>query len=336
MHHLKVSVVIPVFNAAATIGLAIEAVLRQDYSGKIDLIIVDDGSTDQTPEILKRWGNDPRVTIVTQPNAGPAAARNKGAARAWGEVILFTDSDCVPHVDWIAKMLSPFVDPGIAAVAGSYGIANPQVRLARCVHQEILFRHRRMPFYPRVFGSYNVAIRKKVWEEVGGFDEGFLHASGEDNDLSYQVLAKGWRIYFEKSALVDHFHPVRLRRYLYEQYRHGYWRVRMYRRHPRMSQGDDYTFWKDIAEIALVMAAALSFFSVFFSTWGLLMMGSLFAGLVFIEIKFALLMIKGASDALYFSQVLIYRAFARSWGFVCGGLAFFFPITKLRAFPRNR
>jgi glycosyltransferase involved in cell wall biosynthesis len=333
MPYPSVSVIIPVFNAAATIGLAVDAILQQDYPGKLQLIMVDDGSTDDSLQVLRRWEDDPRVMIVTQKNAGPATARNKGAAQASGEIIFFTDSDCVPHADWISKIMPAFLDSQIGAVAGSYGIANPQFRLARCVHQEILFRHRRMPLYPRAFGSYNVAIRQKVWIDVGGFDEGFHHASGEDNDLSYRVLGKGQRIYFEKSALVDHFHPVHLRRYLYEQYRHGFWRMRMYRLHPHMSGGDDYTFWKDIVEVPLVMAIIACFMLVFFSTWWLLLAGVLLAALVLIEISFAFVMIKGTADALYFSEVLFYRAFARSWGFVFAAAFFFAKPSRKHLFP---
>src|SRR4051812_26873537 len=85
-----VSVIIPTYNRANVVSEAVESVLNQTYS-KVELIVVDDGSTDDTLEKLRRFGNT--ITVITQENAGPSAARNAGIANARGDLIAFLDSD---------------------------------------------------------------------------------------------------------------------------------------------------------------------------------------------------------------------------------------------------
>lgn len=244
----SLSVIIPAYNASSTVARLCDALARQDYPHPFEIIVVDDGSSDQTASVLRRY---PTIRYVHQPNAGPASARNHGARLAGGDFLCFTDSDCVPHPDWISQLMAGF-DPGtkVAVVMGSYGIANPRSILSRGIQAEIMFRHRfLMPDFPQAFGSYNFCIKKSVFWTVGGFDERYRRASGEDNDLSYNIIRAGHAIFFQRRALVDHHHTEDVLRYLKEQYRHGFWRASIYARHPAMAKGDGYTFWKDIIEM---------------------------------------------------------------------------------------
>lgn len=319
MNASLVSVVVPAFNAQTTIRQTIQAILNQTYNN-VQIIIVDDGSTDNTASIVKSFQ---KVNYLYQDNAGPAAARNRGAGAASSEIIFFTDADCAPHPDWIEKILSGFNEPAIGVVCGSYGIANPQSLLARCIHKEILFRHEKlMPDYPKVFGSYNFAVRKKLFDEVGGFNTAYRNASGEDNDLSYQFIKAGYKIFFNKTALVDHVHTTHLIKYLKEQYRHGYWRVKMYQDHPAMMRGDDYTFWKDIVEIPLVFLTSISFVFLFlFPVWFNIFIG---VSIVFfsIELFYGLLITKTFYEGVYSSLLMLMRAFSRAFGLSSGFMQF--------------
>ncbi len=314
----RVSVVIPAYNAQDTIADAVEAVLAQSYLGERELIVVDDGSEDGTADAIRAY---PQVRYIRQDNAGPASARNCGASVARGEIILFTDSDCYPESRWIEKMVDGFLSAGIGVVAGSYDIANPQVPLARVIHAEILFRHHRlMPDSPRAFGSYNFAIRKTVFDQVGGFNTRYRCASGEDNDLSYKVIAAGYQIRFRKDALVAHLHQGDLQKYLKEQFRHGFWRVKMYEDHPQMVGGDDYTFWKDIVEPPLVLGHGLVlFFPV--------LTGAIVLFFVF-EIIWGLVMARRFRDGVLAGLVMWARSFARTAGLFCG--IFYFLKYSLR------
>ncbi len=310
MNKICVSVIVPAYNASATIGKTLEALSRQICTQPYEVIVVDDGSSDDTAKIV---GSFPAVRYIFQKNAGPAAARNHGAALAQGEYLAFTDSDCLAHEDWIARLMSGFDQGEIGVVAGSYGIANKKSRLSRCIYQEILWRHNRlMPDFPNAFGSYNFCIRKEVFDAVGGFNTVYRRASGEDNDLSYKIVRFGPRILFQRQALVDHYHPTRVVKYLKEQFHHGYWRLKMYKDHPSMLLGDGYTFWKDIIEMPWVVVSLaclvlnletgiliLSSFLVFEMIWGLLIAGSLF-------------------DGIFLGFVFWGRAFARFLGFATG------------------
>ena len=247
---MEVSVVIPAYNASHTIRQAVRRSLDQAESGlKIEVIVVDDGSTDDTAQIAESAG----ATVIRQDNKGPASARNRGWTSARGRIVCFTDADCIPARDWVINLLTGFSDWQVGAMAGSYDIANEGSWLARWVHREIIERHSRMPSSIRAFGSYNVAIPKYVLKATGGFDARYLKASSEDNDLSYRILKKGWLIAFLPQARVAHHHPERIGGYLKEQFRHGFWRAKLYRDHQDMLSGDDYTRLKDRFEPVLVL-----------------------------------------------------------------------------------
>lgn len=318
MPEKNISVVIPAFNCEKTIAQSLTAILHQTLAESIlEIIVVDDGSTDGTFLLVKSFKG---VRGIEQQNAGPACARNRGSKESRGEFIFFTDSDCVPEKDWLEKSLRHFTDFSVGVVAGSYGIANQENLLARCIYKEIIFRHHvRMPKYPKSFGSYNFGVRRNIFSEVGGFNESYRHASGEDNDLSYKILKRGYKIYFEKESLVRHYFPTGLIRYLKEQFAHGFWRVRMYRDHPRMARGDDYTFWKDIAEPPVVLLFLLS--AGLALTGKILFLGvseTLFIFIGLLEIFYGILVTKSVFEGIFFGFVMLLRAFARTLGFSVG------------------
>lgn len=318
---IKVSVIVPVYNAAATIERVIAAILSQQTNHSFEIIMVDDGSTDQTPYIIKKTA---QVKYIYQENAGPAKARNTGVLAAQGEFLAFTDSDCLPQSDWLENLLKGFKDERIAVVSGSYGIANPHFPLARCIHQEIIYRHRfLMPVYPKSFGSYNFCIRRKIFLEVGGFNVSYRRASGEDNDLSYKIIESGYQIFFEPKALVDHFHTHRLGKYLKEQARHGFWRVRMYADHPEMVKGDDYTFWKDMVEVpcSLLIVAMFVVSPLSGSSFKHIFLFFLTSFYIF-ELIAGIVMMQHFLDGIYFSFVTFFRSFSRTFGFSTGILYF--------------
>ena len=155
-----------------------------------------------------------------------------------------------------------------------------------------------------------MALRREVLEKTGGFDESYRRASGEDNDLSYRVQKLGFKIAFAPDALVGHFHTVSLRKYLKEQYTHGYWRIKLYKAHPDMRGGDDYTRKKDIIEpplslLSLALIAALPFSYAPF----LISAAALFA----MQIPWAVKMALRENDMTYllFAPVGFLRSYAR-------------------------
>ncbi len=253
---MLVSIVVPVYNAERTLRECLTACCAQTYRD-LEIIAVDDGSTDNSAGIVQEF---PRVRYVHQANQGPAAARNHGARLATGEWVAFTDSDCVPEPDWIVRLMAAAVDERVVGVGGTYGIANSDALLARMVHEEILMRHERFGEEVDFLGSFNVAYRKAAFDAVGGFDEAFRVASGEDNDLAYRLTQAGGVLRFAPEARVHHYHPTRLWPYLRTQYAHGFWRVKLYCKHPhRAGRGDRYAGTVDLIAPGLALLLIAGF-----------------------------------------------------------------------------
>jgi len=290
--------------------------LNQDYpKDRIELIIVDDCSTDNTGQIIQQYP----VIYLYQQNSGPATARNTGWKSAKGEIICFTDSDCVPASDWISSLVKNYASDEIGGVGGTYDIANPHSLLASCIHEEIFFRHLRMPYYVNYLGSFNLSYRRKILEETGGFKETFRKASGEDNDLSYRVIKSGYKLVFTKDAKVAHYHPHNLKKYLKQQFWHGFWRMKLYRDNPDMMKGDSYGGGFDFIEppLALLVLGLLPF--VFLFPFYLLITALLVFELL-IPLPMILSIVKRTGDIKYsaFLPVRFLRGYARGLGMALG------------------
>jgi glycosyltransferase involved in cell wall biosynthesis len=315
---MKVSIVIPAYNAEGTVGLAVSAALAQGCPD-CEVVVADDGSTDGTAYAIRRYP----IKYVRQDNKGPAAARNLGWRASSGEVVIFTDSDCVPQPGWTRALVTGFRDDRVGAVTGSYGIANPDDVLPRLIHEEIKDRHFKYGDTVKFFGSYNVAIRRSVLEETGGFDEGYRRASGEDNDLSYRIIKAGYKIAFSPDALVSHYHTTGLAKYLKEQYTHGYWRMKLYKAHPDMAGGDDYTRIKDVVEppLALINLCFILFLTLMPQAFALTAL-MLFVMQVPAAARIAIR--RKAASYLLLAPVTFLRGYARGLGMFLGLIRFHF------------
>ena len=258
----KVSLVIPGRNAKKTLRACLDAAVPLLETQPLDeIIFVDDGSTDDTAAIVEE--EYPVVRIVSGPAGGPGAARNRGWRAAKNAIIWFIDSDCVADPKALEHLLPHFDDSTVGGVGGSYANMVPDNLLACLIHEEIIGRHRTMSTEVDFLGSFNVAYRRSVLEEVGGFDEQWVNGPGkpgaEDADLAYRVHRKGHVLHFEPKSLVGHFHPTRMGGYLRSQRVHGYWRVALHLRTPKTGAGDAYSSIIDHAQppLAMLTIAAL-------------------------------------------------------------------------------
>jgi glycosyltransferase involved in cell wall biosynthesis len=240
MSVVKYSVIVPAYNAGKTIGVCLGALSRQSVdAADYEVIVVDDGSKDDTAEIVKTFS----VRYLHQANRGPAAARNHGAREARGEIILFTDSDCVPSADWIAAMTKPFGDADVVAVKGAYRTNQRSLtaRFAQVEFEERFDLLKRAPSIDMV-DTYSAAYRADVFRQTGGFDESFPVANNEDTELSYKLSRMGRKMVFKPDAMVTHLnHPATLGRYARLKFWRGYWRMVVYRRYPDKMMKDSYT-----------------------------------------------------------------------------------------------
>lgn len=325
---LRISIIVPAYNNEATLGECIQACLSQSHPAE-EIIVVDDGSTDGTTRIAQAH----RVRYIRQENSGPAAARNRGAAVAKGSILAFTDADCVPASDWLERLGEGFGE-GVSAVGGTYGIANPESRLARIIHEEIALRHSRFGNCVDFLGSFNVAYRKEAFEAAGGFDESFLSASAEDNDLAYRLAEGGGALRYRKEAVVGHYHPERYGPYLRSQMNHGFWRMKLYAKHlGRAPRGDQYAPWPNLVAPPLALAQVILLLALPVAISIDPAKGLLFSFLacvpilpwIALHLPMAGRMVKqsGNRECWAFLPLACARDCARAWGMVRGILRFF-------------
>jgi glycosyltransferase involved in cell wall biosynthesis len=192
-----ISVVIPAHDAAATIGKTLAALADQDLDGAYEVIVVDDGSDDETAALAIEAPGP--VKLIRQPRAGAAAARNRGVAAATGPAIAFTDADCFPEPGWLRAGLARLEAADL--VQGAI-IADPRTP----VHP--FDRTLQVGGPTGLFESANLFVTRPVFERVGGFEpsEGSRvdRPFGEDAVFGWSARRAGARFAFDSAALVAH------------------------------------------------------------------------------------------------------------------------------------
>ena len=237
-----VTAVVPAYNAEKHIRQCLDALTRQDYpANRYRIIVVNDGSLDATATIVEN--EYPSVSLLSQENAGPASARNTGAVSTKSDLLLFTDSDCVPRRDWVSRMVSSFTDLSVMAVKGAYR-TNQRKLVARFCQVEFEERYEMLKRVDSIdmVDTYSAGYRRALFQELGGFDTRFPTADSEDTELSYRLSEMGHRMVFNPCAIVTHLdHPASLARYGKVKFGRGYWRMRVYKMYPHKAVKDSYT-----------------------------------------------------------------------------------------------
>jgi GT2 family glycosyltransferase len=253
IEHTPISIIIPTFNGASRIGNCLDALLRQTTGRDVEILVVNDGSTDNTAEVVGGYSG---VRLISQRNTGPAAARNRGAREARGTLLLFTDDDCVPMPDWLDAMITPFDDPEVVGAKGVYR-TNQTSLAARFVQIEYEDRYRLMADLDCIdfIDTYSAAFRRDCFLEMAGYDTSFPVACAEDVELSYRMSAQGWKMKFAPAAIVYHTHPDTLPRYLQKKYKFAFWRVLAVRKNPRKAVKDSHT--PQLMKLQLLFTPAL-------------------------------------------------------------------------------
>jgi len=200
---IRISVIVPAYNCARTLRACLAALLIPPHPSS-EVIVVDDGSTDETVAVANQLG----ATVLHTPvHAGPAAARNIGSHAARGDVLFFVDADVVVHDNMISRVVETFdADPARAAVFGSYDV-RPVAPGAVSQYRNLLhhFVHQHGNHDASTFWAGCGAVRRAVFDEVGGFDERrFPNPSIEDIELGYRLRAAGHRIVLDRNLLGTH------------------------------------------------------------------------------------------------------------------------------------
>jgi len=326
-----ISVIVPAYNADATLPACLQALQEQTLI-PTEVIVVDDGSTDGTASVARAAG----VRLVQQPRQGPAAARNAGIAQAQGDLLLFTDADCIPAPAWVAEMTRPFADPLVAGVKGSYRTLQPQpiARLVQCEFEERYDLQASQASIDLV-DSYSAAYRADVLRRQGAFNPAFSIAN-EDVELSYRLSRAGLRLLFNRQAIVYHRHPSSWADYMRRKIQRGYWRMLVYRLYPAKAVHDSYTpqnLKLQVGFMGLFLSAGI--FAIFFHWLALVSLLALI-GLALTSISFLRLVRRLEPGLLVQAGLFIFlRALAFVLGVSGGLLAIIFtrPSNSARTQP---
>jgi len=220
-----VSVIVPVRNGEPTIEPLLESLQRLDYDRKkVEVIVVDGNSTDKTRDIVKKYP----VKLVLERKKGLNVARNTGIKNSNGEIIAFTDCDCVVPSNWITKIVENFKDPQVSCVGGSAkGVCIDFV--SEYADNSIVplmpsFKKREelnmvKPFLRHPVGC-NMAFRRKVTEEVGYFDENIQYGFDEV-EFTERVCRAGYKMVLDSNVFVWHKHRSTLKEFLKQNFTYG-------------------------------------------------------------------------------------------------------------------
>ena len=230
-----ISIITPTFNRADEIDLLLESINNQtiDYS-LFEMIIADDGSTDSTEDLIAGWQQktDFELKYFTQDNQGPGSARNLGLKEAVGELFVFIDSDCEAHQTWLETIYAAYQNNEFDACGGPDSAKDDFTPIQKAIdfsmtsflttggmrgHSEKMIAK----FYPR---SHNMAMRRSVYDKVGGF--GSLR-HGQDIELSHRIHKSGARVKFLKNAVVYHRRRTTLKKFFRQVFNWGVARINL-------------------------------------------------------------------------------------------------------------
>jgi glycosyltransferase involved in cell wall biosynthesis len=231
-----ISVVIPVYNDNDRLERCITSFLNGTVK-PLEIIVIDDGS-DFAPIYEHQL-----VRVISQPNQGPAAARNKGAEAASSDFLYFTDADCWSEKDTLFK-LQKFLsqNPKSPGIAGPYKLNVSKDFISTYSDIDLLSRYGNI-LNKQVFvhGTYNLLLKKSLFESINGFDISFPRASGEDFDLVARYTGKFGGLDYLPELQVNTEHEAKLFKYLKKQYFRGFDRIFFYQKNPPKKIQDYYT-----------------------------------------------------------------------------------------------
>ncbi len=286
-----VSIVIPTKNSSSTLEKCLSSIKNIDYSkDKIEVIIVDGYSTDNTVEIAKRYG----CKIIFEDKQVISYARDIGFRHAKGDFIAFTDADCVVDKKWIKELMKHF-NENVAAVGGPNITPEDDTEFAKRVGIVLSFLSKAGARYGLIGGEVrevhhnptcNVMYRKRVLEEVGGFNCKLITV--DDEELDYRIRKKGYKIMYTPYAIVYHYRKPTWKKFIKMAYTYGLGRMQAIKLHKDM--GRWFHFLPSLVILIISVLLLLSFINNIFlwSAIAMLSVGSIitFISSVYLCVKY--------------------------------------------------
>jgi cellulose synthase/poly-beta-1,6-N-acetylglucosamine synthase-like glycosyltransferase/peptidoglycan/xylan/chitin deacetylase (PgdA/CDA1 family) len=244
-----VSILVPAHNEALGIERAVRSLAGSRYAGELEVIVVDDGSTDQTGAIVRRLIEEgsaadaphearglARVRLLAQENAGKAAALNRALAASAHEIVVTVDADTVFEPQTLALLVQRFADTTVGAISGNTKVGNRRGLIGRWQHIEYVMGFnldRRMyemlgstPTVPGAIGAF----RRQALADIGGVSGATL---AEDTDVTLDIGRAGWRVVYESRARAWTEAPSTIRAFYRQRSRWAYGTIQSMWKHRR-------------------------------------------------------------------------------------------------------
>lgn len=240
----RVSIIVATLNDERTIEECLRSILKLDYPKQLyEVIVVDGCSEDSTLQIAQKYP----IKIFSQPKSAPAAY-NYALKKVDSELIGIIDADAKVEREWLKKLTEYFKDPTVAGASGTIETWNGNNVLPRCIGYDLQYRYSRLKNEVNRVATMNLLLRKRVLEEVGGFNEDL--PTQYDTDLGFKITQKGYRIIVDPEVKCYHFHRPTLLGYFRQQLRYGQNTSKLYLKTPELIRGDQITdFWMNIQPV---------------------------------------------------------------------------------------
>ncbi|KON32418.1 hypothetical protein AC478_00255 [miscellaneous Crenarchaeota group-1 archaeon SG8-32-3] len=305
----KVSILVATLNSELTIEGCLKAICELNYpKDLLEIIVVDGCSMDGTLEIAEKY----HVKVISAPLNAPAAY-NYALKIVSSDVIGFIDADAKVEKEWLNKLVAYLDKPQVAGISGGIETWNKENVWARSIGYDLENRYARLKKSVVRIATMNLLMKKKVIEEVGGFDEHL--PSQYDTDLGFRVTNRGYKLLFEPDAKCYHFNRSTVRAYFRQQLQYGKNTVKLYFKHSKLIKGDGITDFGMNIQPLLLLAVA-SFFllglpEVLRFLWyaSVFLLGSIFVYYVFSAVKLAVKF----KDAVAMLLVMLYFVRALAW-----------------------
>jgi glycosyltransferase involved in cell wall biosynthesis len=219
------SIVVPTYERPRQLAACLQALARLDYArDNFEVIVVDDGGKTPLDNVIAPFHDRLSVTLLAQSNAGPAVARNTGAAQAKGQFLAFTDDDCRPAPDWLKSLAVRLAKDRTCIIGGRTINAlpdNPYSRASQILIDYLYSYYNSNPDRARFLTSNNLALAADSFRAIGGFDTTYPRAAAEDRELCDRWLSKGYLMIYASEVIVHHAHPLTFRTFWRQHFWYG-------------------------------------------------------------------------------------------------------------------
>ena len=251
---IRFSIIIPTRNRAKSLARCLAALAQLDYPcAQFEILVVDDGGDQSLAKTFAPFQNALQISLLQQKRAGPAAARNLGAARANGTFLAFTDDDCTSASDWLRTLETKLnALPGCAVGGRTLNALTDNIfsTASELLMHYLYTYYNRDAERARFIASNNFAVGRAAFLEIGGFDATFPLAAAEDRDFCDRWLAHGNPLQFAPAAKVYHAHALTLRSFFLQHWGYGRGAWYFHRARARRGQGrirfEQSRFYRDL------------------------------------------------------------------------------------------